>query len=51
MLCAMVTWDLLEVPIQVFHLGHAVVQVSHVVSAKVGLFESYAIQGLVRVKP
>ena len=46
----MVCWGLLEVPIDVFYLGHAVVQVSHVVCAQVGLFESHAINGLVWVK-
>jgi len=47
----MAIWGLLEVPIDMFHLGHAVVQVSHVVCAQVGLFESHAIHCLVWVKP
>ena len=47
----MVAWEPLKVPIYVFHLGHAVLQVGHVVRAQVGLFESHAIHGLVRVKP
>ena len=47
----MVFWGQLVVTIHVFDLGHAVLQVRHVVSAKVCLFESHAIHGLVWVKP